>query len=111
MSMATDELADRIRVLLPPNAIIREQKMFGARAFMLNGNMLVAPMKDGSLLVRVGKDGMEDALARPGASLMTMSGRTMGGFVVVSGDAIEDDERLDEWIERSYAFVITLPPK
>lgn len=111
MSMATDELADRIRALLPPNAVIREQKMFGARAFMLNGNMLVAPMKDGSLLVRVGKDGMDGALARPGANLMTMNGRTMGGFVVVSGDTIEDDERLYEWIERALFFVRTLPQK
>jgi TfoX/Sxy family transcriptional regulator of competence genes len=111
VSMATEDLADRIRVLLPPEETIREQKMFGAQAFMLNGNMLVAPMKDGSLLVRVGKEGMDAALAQPGASIMDMGGRTMGGFVVVSGDAVENEFVLGEWIDRARAFVRTLPPK
>ena len=111
MSMASDELTDRIRDLFSPGENIREQKMFGANAFMSNGNMLVAPMKDGSLLVRVGKDGMEDALAMEGASLMEMGGRTMGGFVVVSGDALEEDFALGEWLDRARAFVRTLPPK
>jgi hypothetical protein len=111
MSMASDELADRVRDRLTIGENIREQKMFGAQAFMLDGNMLVAPMKDGTLLVRVGKDGMEHALARPGASIMEMSGRTMGGFVVVSGDVLEDDEALRDWIDLARSFVRTLPPK
>ena len=111
MSMAKDELADRIRALLPPDEVVREQKMFGAQAFMLNGNMLVAPMKDGSLLVRVGRDGMDDALSRPGASIMEMGGRSMGGFVVVGGDTVEEDFVLGEWLDRARAFVKTLPPK
>ncbi|MVS98574.1 TfoX/Sxy family protein [Devosia marina] len=111
MSMASEELADRIRDLLAPGENIREQKMFGANAFMSNGNMLVAPMKDGSLLVRVGKEGMDEALTKDGASVMAMGGRTMGGFVVVSGDALEDDFALGEWLDRARAFVRTLPPK
>jgi len=111
MSMASEELADRIRDLLSPGENIREQKMFGANAFMSNGNMLVAPMKDGSLLVRVGKDGMDEALTQDGASIMDMGGRTMGGFVVVSGDALEEDFALGEWLDRARAFVNTLPPK
>lgn len=57
MSMASEELSDRIRALLPPLANVREQKMFGGRAFMLDGNMLVCPTKEGSLIVRVGKMG------------------------------------------------------
>lgn len=110
MSMASEELAKRIRDLLPDPAI-REQKMFGGIAFMLAGNMLVGPMKDGSLLVRVGKEGMDKALALPGASIMTMGSKTMTGFVVVSGDAIEEDFALGEWIDRAHTFVKTLPPK
>lgn len=111
MSMASEELADRIRALLRPNEPIREQKMFGAIAFMLAGNMLVAPMKDGTLLVRTGKEGQADALAQPGAGVMSMTGRTMSGYVQVAGDALEDDEALAAWIERARAFVATLPPK
>jgi len=111
MSMATDELAERIRALLPPNVHCVEKRMFGGIAFMLHGNMLVCPMKDGSMLARVGKEGMHEALALPGASIMDMGGRSMTGFIVVSGDAIEDDDALSDWIDRSRRFVDTLPPK
>lgn len=111
MSMAVQELAERIRALLPPGDSIREQKMFGSIAFMLDGNMLVAPMKDGSLLVRTGKEGQADALAQPGAGVMSMTGRVMSGYVQVAGDAIEDDDALARWLERARAFLRTLPPK
>jgi Regulator of competence-specific genes len=111
MSMASEELAERIRALLPPGDAIRERKMFGGIAFMRDGNMLVCPTREGALIVRVGKDGMDAALARPGAAVMDMAGRSMSGFVVVSGDAIEDDEALAGWIETARTFVATLPPK
>lgn len=111
MSMAAEDLAERIRVLLPPRVHCLEKKMFGGIAFMHRGNMLVAPIKDGSMLARVGKDGMEEALALPGAAVMDMGGRSMGGFVVVSGDAIEDDDDLHAWLDRCLAFVDTLPQK
>jgi hypothetical protein len=111
MSMASEELAERIRALLPPEENIHEQKMFGGIAFMLDGNMLVAPTKEGSMLVRVGKHGMEHAIRQPGARIMEMGGRAMNGFVEVSGDTIEEDFALGEWIDRARAFVKTLPKK
>jgi TfoX/Sxy family transcriptional regulator of competence genes len=111
MSLASEALAERIRdrLLTVPNW--REQKMFGGIIFMLDGNMLLGPTKEGSLLVRVGKDGYADALEEPGAEPMRMAERTMNGFVEVSGDVLEDDEVLDAWIARARAFVATLPPK
>lgn len=111
MSLASEELSDRIRGLLGARPGITEQKMFGGRCFMLDGNMLVGPMKDGSLLVRVGKDGYERALALPGARPMSMGARTMSGFVEVTGDVLEDDEVLLDWIELARSFVETLPAK
>lgn len=111
MSMASEELAERIRALLPPWAPVAEKKMFGGIAFMLAGNMLVCPTKGGSLIVRVGKDRMADALARPGAQIMGMNGRSMSGFVVLGGDAIEDDDVLADWLTLARDFVATLPPK
>ncbi len=111
MSLASEELSDRIRNRLDPRLAITEQKMFGGRCFMLNGNMLVGPMKEGGLLVRVGKEGYAAALALPGARPMTMGGKTMSGFVEVSGDMLEDDEVLLDWIELARSFVETLPAK
>ena len=111
MSLASEELSDRIRAHLGLHPGITERKMFGGRCFMLAGNMLVCPMKDGGLLVRAGKDGYEDALALPGARPMTMGARTMAGFVEVTGDVLEDDEVLLDWIELARSFVETLPAK
>jgi TfoX/Sxy family transcriptional regulator of competence genes len=111
MSFACDELSDRIRAQLDPHLPITEKKMFGGRAFMLGGNMLVAVTKEGILMVRVGKDGMKEHLARPGAAPMTMGTRTMAGFLEVSGDVLEDDDVLGQWIADARAFVATLPPK
>ena len=111
MSLASDELSDRIRNGLDPRMAITEQKTFGGRCFMLNGNMLVCPMKDGGLLVRAGKERYGEAVALPGARPMTMGARTMSGFVEVSGDVLEEDEVLLDWIELARSFVDTLPPK
>lgn len=111
MSLASEELADRIRGHLGLSPGITEQKMFGGRCFMLNGNMLVGPMKDGGMLVRVGKQRYDAALALPGARRMTMGSRTMSGFVEVTGDVLEDDEVLLDWIELARGFVVTLPAK
>ena len=85
-------------------------KGLAALAIMLDGNMVVCPTKEGSLIVRVGKDGMEEAL-RAGATPMEMGGRTMSRFVLVTGDALEDDEALANWVARAVAFVRTLPAK
>ena len=111
MSMAREELAQRVRDRLPRGLFCTEKRMFGGIAFMADGNMLVCPLKDGSLMVRVGKEGMDDALAQSGAETMEMKGRAVSGFVLVSGDALEDDEALDGWIGRAWAFVKTLPTK
>ena len=111
MSLASEDLSDRIRDLLPPMLPTSEKKMFGGRCFMLAGNMLVCPMKDGSMLVRVGKDGMDESLSLPGAAPMSVGDRMMGGFVQVSGDVLEDDDTLLDWIGRARHFVDALPPK
>lgn len=111
MSMASQELADRIRLQLAGDPHIGERRMFGGVAFMWHGNMLVGPLKDGSLLVRCGKPAYAATLQLPGASPMSFTGRTMSGFVMVAGDAIEDDDRLAQWIAIARAFVSTLPPK
>ncbi len=105
------KLADRIREGLSGQQTLSERKMFGGICFMLDGNMVAASMKDGSLLARVGETGMGAALARPGAMPMDMGGRQMKGFVVVAPDAVSNPAALASWLDDSVAFVRTLPPK
>ncbi len=107
--MAEDPLLGRLRKILTGKSIT-EQKMFGGTCFMLSGNMVVGSSKRG-LLVRVGKDGHESALARPHARPMEMGGRTMEGFIFVAPEGTASDKDLGAWVGRARAFVETLPPK
>jgi len=108
--MAVDEdLAARMRAVLAGTGAVREVRMFGGLCFMLNGNMVAGTSRRG-LLVRVGKDRRAQALARPGAKPMEMSGRPTEGYVFV--DPPPPDERgLRDWLELAVTFVNTLPPK
>ena len=106
--VAHDEvLAERIRDALS-GLDAREQRMFGGIAWMVNTHMAAAIMGD-DLLARVGADGYDAALSR-GAQPMRMGERTMGGFVLVPGDAL-DDEALGDWLDLGVGIAQALPPK
>lgn len=111
MSVAADELADRIRALIGHKPGITEKKMFGGHGFMLNGNMVAAAMKSGALLMRVGPALHEGAKARPGANAMRHGEKEMVGFIEVTDEGIDSEEALKDWIEYAERFVKTLPPK
>ncbi|MGZ9812380.1 TfoX/Sxy family protein [Pseudoroseicyclus sp. H15] len=88
----------------------REQRMFGGLAFMVDGHMVACATGDGALL-RPGKAGMDEALALPGVVPMQMGARTMGGFVLAEGEAIADEEVLEQLLAMSLATVRELPAK
>ncbi len=109
--MAYDEgLAQRIREALADADGLTERRMFGGIAFMLHGNMAVGVSGD-ELMVRVGPDRYDDALAQPHARVFDMTGRVMRGWVVVATEGIADDAALDEWIRRGADYARSLPPK
>ncbi len=109
--MAYDEaLARRVHSILTPGVDVVEKKMFGGLAFMVNGNMSVGVNQE-SLMVRVGKEGYEDALAQPHARPMDFTGRPMRGFVYVDPEGLVSDTDLEGWVERSLTFVLSLPAK
>ncbi|AKF10433.1 TfoX/Sxy family protein [Sandaracinus amylolyticus] len=107
--MAIDEaLAAQVRAALADASHVREVKMFGGLGFVLNGHM-VAASSDRGLLVRVGEPGEAEALAKPGAHPMVMNGRTMRGFVRVTGAL--DARSVESWLRLARVFVETLPAK
>ena len=108
--MAVDEdLAERMRAALAGTGAVREVRMFGGLCFMLNGNMVAGTSTRG-LMVRVGKERQADALVRPGAKRMEMTGRPMEGYIFVDPPP-SDDRSLQDWLALAVAFVKTLPPK
>jgi len=109
--MAFDEgLAQRIREHLEGTGGLSEKQMFGGLSFLVGGNMCVGVIGD-ELIVRVGLDGTEAALARPGSRLFDFSGRPMKGWVTVAPAVLDADEVLAGWVDEGLRFVRTLPPK
>jgi hypothetical protein len=109
--VAYDErLADDIRAHLGTRRGLSEKQMFGGIAFLVDGNMAVGVSGD-SLMVRVGKDAHDEALARPGARIFDMSARPMRGWVVVDPGGLVDDATLAAWIDQGVAYAVSLPPK
>ena len=88
---------------------IVEKKMFGGYCWMLNGNMLCG-VEVGRFMFRVGKELEAEALAKPGASVMDITGRPMRGFVWVDADAAIEGG-LPSWIAFASRYVGSLLPK
>ena len=112
--MAYDErLADRIRDVLADAAgvAIVEKKMFGGLAFMADGNLAVGISNRSELMVRVGPEAADDALARPHTRIFDMGARPMKGWVLVEPDGIKTKRQLAAWVGRGVAFAQSLPPK
>lgn len=110
-SQSMDHLVDRVRTLLAGDPRITERRMFGGLTFLLNGHILVGCKKDGRILLSVGKEHNDEALARPGATQMVHRDRPMTGFIWVEADAIEDDDDLSAWITTAERWVSRMPPK
>jgi TfoX/Sxy family transcriptional regulator of competence genes len=104
--MAYDlELADRIREALSGESQVREVKMFGSLAFMVNGSMAATANSDGRLMIRCDPDKAEKLLEREGADWAEMRGKPMGkGWIVVADYGIESDEAFDGWIAEALDY-------
>ena len=70
-----------------------------------------ASKSKGGLMVRVGAEGSEAALARPHARPMEMRGRPMTGWVRVDAEGLASKRQLAAWVQRGVRFARSLPPK
>ena len=99
-----------MRATLKARRGISEKKMFGGLSFLLRGN-LCCGIASGELMVRVGPDAYEKALARKHARPMDFTGKPLKGYVYVAPEGIRSQRELRGWIEQGLAFARTLPPK
>ncbi len=104
-----EALADRLRKALVGRKNIVEKRMFGGVCFLLRGNMLCGTGKS-EFMFRVGKDQDAEALKRPGARPMDITGRIMKGFVWVDPKRC-DDGALNGWVAMAEKYVGALPAK
>jgi TfoX/Sxy family transcriptional regulator of competence genes len=105
-----EELADRIRALLP-DLDVTEKKMFGGLAFLIGGNMAVAASGQGGLLVRADPEQSDELVASTAAYPMEMRGRQMSGWLRIDSEAVDSKEELAKWVEIGTTYARSLPPK
>ncbi len=103
------ELAAHLRAAVAGLPGISERRMFGGYCWMLNGNMLCG-VEVGRYMFRIGRDLEAQALARPGATPMDITGKPMRGLVWVRAEHARDGS-LREWIALAQQYVGSLPPK
>jgi TfoX/Sxy family transcriptional regulator of competence genes len=104
------EVADRIRARIGPRPGLTERQMFGGIAFMINGNMAVGVSGE-ELMVRVGEESHEQAVAQPGARTFDMGARPMKGWISVTDDGYDSEEAFGYWIDQGLAYAESLPAK
>lgn len=103
--MAYDEsLAHRVRVVLGQRDDVVEKKMFGGLAFMV-GEHMACGVLGRDLIVRVGPDAGDDALAQAHVRPFDFTGRPSRGMVYVEPEGVARDDDLRRWIAKGLAFV------
>jgi len=108
-----EELADRIRETLDDLDVagVREQKMFGGFAFLVDGHMAVAASREGGLLLGVDHGDTGALLAKPHTRPMVMRGREMAGWVRVDAEGVRTKRQLTSWVKRGVRHARSRPPK
>ena len=105
-----EELAERVREVLAPRSDVSERRMFGGIAFMLGGNMACGVLGE-DLIVRLGDEEGEKALAEDGVRPFDFTGKPMKGIVYVSAEGTADDSGLSDWVDAGADYAASLPAK
>jgi TfoX/Sxy family transcriptional regulator of competence genes len=106
-----EDLAGRIRELLPPRVKVTETKMFGGLAFLIGGNMAIAASGQGGLLVRCDPEESNSLVSKTKANPMEMRGREMLGWLRIEADAVRTKRQLAKWVDIGTSYARSLPPK
>ena len=102
------ELDDRLLKAVAGWGATRK-KAFGGTCHLLNGNMLCGVHKN-YLILRLGPQEAERALARPHVKPFDMTGKPMKGWIMVEKQGL-NEQALREWLAEARRFVASLPPK
>ena len=76
-----------------------------------NGYMFSLLNKDAELGIRFDKKGQKEFIKEHNTSHFKSYGATMKGYVLVPNVMLEDSDLLVAYLNKSYDYVMTLPPK
>ncbi len=76
-----------------------------------NGYMFSMLNKDGQLGIRFSKQIQEKYIKEFGTTIFKSYGAVMKGYVLIPDHMLEDLDKLSEYLDESYDYVMTLEPK
>lgn len=102
--MPFDEfLVNRVRDRLIHLPDVEEKVMFSGFVFMVDNKMCIGVMKD-KIMLRVNPEILNSLNDKDGWEQMTMGGKLMNGYILVSEDVINQNKDLDFWINLALEF-------
>ena len=105
------ELVSRFDAAAPKGGAVVRKPIFGYPALYLNGTMFAGTYQD-IVVVRLTTEDRAKAARQIGAlPFEPMPGRPMREYVVLPRNWRQEPARAQRWVERSLAWVTTLPPK
>jgi TfoX/Sxy family transcriptional regulator of competence genes len=110
MPRATEAARAAFQALLPNDPRVSIRPMFGNVAAFANGNMFAGLFGD-DLFVRLPLEQRTRVLGEGGAEFEPMRGRPMKDYVTLPRSWRQEGKIARNWILRSLAWVVTLPPK
>ncbi len=105
------ELVAKLDALLKHAPDAERRVMFGFPCAFLQGNMFTGLHQE-HMFFRLSELDKAEFLKLPGAaSFEPVKGRVMSEYVTVPESMLADEGQLKTWLDRSLAYVRTLPPK
>jgi TfoX/Sxy family transcriptional regulator of competence genes len=107
---ANPDLSDHLDSVLA-SFDCEKRKMFGQPAYFVNNNMWTGVFGDEIFLRLSARDQEEMLSSFDDAGPLEPLGRRMKEYVVIPSSLYDHQEEFDKWLNRSYAYVSSLPPK
>lgn len=107
--MHSEELTERIRRATAFDPRVTEKRMFGGICFLLDGKILAASRRTGTLMLQVGATAAERSVTEEGVAYMIMKGKPTPNFIEVDLGLIETDADLGRWISLAERYVAMKP--
>jgi TfoX/Sxy family transcriptional regulator of competence genes len=93
--------------IIQSRPLTRHKKMFGGVGAWANDNMFAVQDSQGVIYLRFSEGDRDELLKLPGTGPFM----NMREYVRIPESILADPDQLDEWVERSFQYVVHLPPK
>ena len=98
-----EQLALKVRKSLEHVANVKEKKMFGGLAFMVNDKICVTVGKD-RIMCRIDASEYNDLIKREGTQKVIMKNREYKGYIRVKEEMLSNKKEFNFWIKKALDY-------